>query len=88
MSEIEDASLVQLISMCAMEGIDEDQVEAQWQDYVFRFQQEAITRRVEELRQQQQRAVAAGRQEEVASLSAEIAGLVRTRHEHGETDSP
>ena len=88
MSEIGDASLVQMISMCAMEGIDENQVEAQWRDYVHRFQQEAIARQLEGLRQQLQEAVVSGRQEEVGRLREEMERLVRTRHEHDNADSP
>jgi len=88
MSETDDASLVQIISMCAMEGFDEDQVEVQWQDNVRIFQQEVLTRQIQKIRRQQQEAVAAGRQDDVARLSAEGERLRRTRQEQKDAESP
>lgn len=54
-----DSELVQLISTCAMVGIDEAQVEQEWEGHVQYLQREALTRQIEQVQLELHKAVAA-----------------------------
>ena len=81
MGEIQNPSLVQLVSSCAMEGFDEDQVERQWGDYMYVFQRDGLTRRIEAARRRQQLAVSTGDADAAGQAAVEMAGLVQARRE-------
>jgi len=79
MNSIEDEAVVQLISTCGMQGFDETQVEQQWKDYILRFQQNALTRQIDQTRQALQAAAAAGAEQEVTRINAELMRLIKER---------
>ncbi len=54
-----DSELVQLISTCAMVGLDEAQVEQEWEGHVQYLQREALTRQIEQVQLELHKAVAA-----------------------------
>ena len=83
MSGVEDESLTQLISLCAMEGFDEPHVREQWQDHILRFQQETLTRQIEDSRRELREAVQASRDAEVSRINAEVAELIKARQSLG-----
>ncbi|MDP6019554.1 MAG: hypothetical protein QGI32_25975, partial [Candidatus Latescibacteria bacterium] len=79
MSGIEDEATVQLISACAMQGLDQEQVEQQWQDHLLRFKRDALTHRIDLSRQALQAAAKAGDAEEIARVNAALAALIKER---------
>jgi DNA primase len=81
MSGIEDEALVQLISACAMQGLDEDQVEQQWRDYLLRVQKDALTRRIDQARQDLQTAASATDESEVGRIRAALMALDKERRD-------
>lgn len=54
-----DPELVELISTCAMVGLDEAQVEQEWEGHVQYLQREALTRQIEQVQLELHKAVAA-----------------------------
>ena len=79
MSETTDERLTQLISLCAMEGFDEAQIREQWQDHMWRFQKEALTRRIDDSRRELKEAVLASRGDDVERINAEMSRLIQDR---------
>lgn len=88
MTEIEDPTTAQLVSRCTMQGLDPDQVDAQWQDYLRHFQRESLTRRIEEADFALRRAQAAGNEDEVRKAHAAHERLRRERQALEEEQSP
>lgn len=81
MSDLESPALVQLVSICAMEGFDETQVERQWADYIYSFRRDNLTRQIEAVRRQQLTAVSAGDTDGATRAATEMAGLIQSRRE-------
>ena len=81
MNEVEDPALVDLISTCAMVGIDEEHVDEQWSDYVRRFQKNSLTRRIAESRKELEMAVDSRQELETTRINSHIADLIRERQE-------
>ena len=79
MSSVEDQTVVQLISTCAMQGFDENLVEQQWQESILHFQTDTLTRRIEAARQALQAASETGNDEETMRIYAELAQLNKER---------
>jgi len=79
MSETTDERLTQLISLCAMEGFDETHIQEQWQDYMVRFQREALTRRIEDSRRELREAVHTSQGEDVERINTEMSRLIQDR---------
>ncbi len=80
LSGIEDETLVRLISTCAMEGFDETQVEQQWQDYLRRFQKDALKRRIDSTKIDLRKADDSGDKNAVARINQTLEGLVKEFH--------
>jgi DNA primase len=85
---LEDQALVQLVCVCAMRGFDEAHVEQQWEDSVRHFRTSALTRRIEQLRQQLADASRAGDTDASLRLSAEHQRLVLQRRELAAQQNP
>ena len=81
LSDLEDQSLVSLVSACAMEGFDEEQIERQWRDSLRRFQTEDLTQQIERSRHDLRAAVKAREDAEVTRINQSLARLVHERQE-------
>ena len=79
LTAIEDDDLVQLISDCAMLGMDENQVDQQWEDNLLYFQKNALTRRIEQAKQALQTAARAGDESEIGRTNAALLDLLKER---------
>ena len=79
MTDIEDDALVQLISACAMLGLDETQVDQQWKDYLLYFQKNALTRRIDQAKQALQTAARAGDESEIGRINTALMDLLKER---------
>ena len=78
-SELEDDALSRLVTQCAVQGFDEEQVERQWRDYVLHFQKNSLQTRIAAARQALALAVDQRDEGEVARISSEIAELNQQR---------
>ena len=78
-NEVKDEPMVQLISLCAMVGFDEDHVEEQWRDYIFSFRRDSMTQQIEHSRLALRSALEAAKDDEVSRINAEMANLIRER---------
>ncbi len=80
-----DEDLRRLVSTCAMESFDLDQVQELWSDHVHRLRRDDLTRRIDDTTRRLRRAAEAGDGGEVERLQAAHRHLVveRTRLDHG-----
>jgi len=78
-NELEDDALSRLVTQCAVQGFDEEQVERQWRDYVLHFQKSSLQTRIAAARQALALAVDQRDDGEVARISSEIAELNQQR---------
>jgi DNA primase len=76
---IEDQSIVQLISLCAMVTFDEAHAEQQWGDYIFSFRRDSMTRQINLSRLELRSAMEASQDDEIARINTEMAMLIRER---------
>ncbi len=81
MSSVENQGLGDLISSCAMIGLDEEQVELQWRDYVRVFRRNSLTRRIEESKRELEAAERASGSLDVDRVSSRMMDLIREQHE-------
>ncbi len=80
-NEIDDGEVAALIGDCALQGLDENQVEQQYRDGVAHFSSDALTRRIDQTKQALQEAVAAKDEEKINAVNAELMHLVRQRQQ-------
>ena len=75
-SELQDDVPARLVTQCAAQGFDEEQVERQWRDYLLYFQKNALQKRIDNARQALATASDDG---EIARISAELVALNQER---------
>jgi DNA primase len=77
--EFDDENLVNAVTACAVEEFDEEQVDEFWSDTVQRFKSDAITRRMESLKQELAAASKKGNERLVEELAGDLEELVKER---------
>ena len=79
MSTFTDEATIKLLSACAMQDLDQAQVEEYWQDTMVRLQKESLTRQIDQLKQTLTAAVGDSDEEATARLTSKLQDLVEQR---------
>ncbi len=77
--EFDDENLVNAVAACAVEEFDEDQVDEFWSDTIHRFKSDALTRRMETLKQELAAASKKGNEKLIEELAGALEELVKER---------
>ena len=77
--EFDDENLVNAVAACAVEEFDEDQVDEFWSDTIHRFKSDALTRRMESLKQELAAASKKGNEKLIEELAGDLEELVKER---------